>query len=232
MELQPKTKISVIIRYMRSNMVSKTGKSSFFAIFFFFVCILILSSKPCLSYVIEITLTKMIKISDYIILGKVRNIVTIGKTRYAVIDVVRTLRAKSRVGRLLYRLYDGFFACDITTAIKGETALFFVKDSDNSDQKPPGDGKRIVSDIWSGRGRMPVSTVKGREFVALWTATVILPKCIENTSIPDQVTRFSSKKSVPLDEMLEYMEKVINRKGGGVEDYDPRYKDYFESERK
>lgn len=113
----------------------------------------------------SIALNELPRESEIILVAKVKSVTQplIGR-RYAKAEVVEVWKGdqKERVEFLA----SPTWTCDVSEARKGETVLLFLIKGGKS---------RSFTIAHSGRGRMPLRTVNGKEFVTFWP-DIRLPK--------------------------------------------------------
>ena len=64
---------------------------------------------------------------------------------------------------------------------------------------------------WSGRGKMPIRNVHGKQYATLWTADVRLPATISTISGPER--KYSAFiRSAPLSQVLDFVRRSSVRK--------------------
>lgn len=171
--------------------------------------------------------------SEQIVIGKVETVTSIEDVRVAKVAVTRTL--KGTPVNELYYLAEPTWTCDITSAEVGETALFFfykygftanpksretLPDGQillkTDYEEPLGFRAQIESltkgnSFWmvahSGRGRMPLRTINGVDYVTLWTEDVILPKRIKTVEGPE--AEYDFIRSVAFDGIVSLTEKSL-----------------------
>lgn len=83
------------------------------------------------------------------------------------------------------------FACDITTAEAGETALMFLR---------PGE-QGLYTINYVGRGRMPVREINGLRYVTIWVIDVRLPEGMP--TIPGPYPEYGFVRSVHLEDIRD-----------------------------
>jgi len=128
--------------------------------------------------------------ADAIVVGKVVRVVVLkpdegpeGKSasrgeswRIAEVDVERVLRGNDQAKKLWY-LAQGTWTCDVSDAVPNERALLFLTQTDplrRADEHVHAlageltGGQPILSDAWSGRGRLPIRIDDGIERVTEW----------------------------------------------------------------
>lgn len=108
-----------------------------------------------------VQLSEMVATCDLIIVAKVESVHSplFGKkhAKARILEVWKGVLAESET---LEFLASPTWTCDISTAIKGETAVLFLTQGSKS---------RSFVIAQSGRGRMPVRTVTGKNFATFWT---------------------------------------------------------------
>jgi hypothetical protein len=112
------------------------------------------------------------------------------------------------------------WTCDIADAQKGESALFFL--ADGREMKQPrrfwraldrlGTQVRFYTIEWAGRGRMPLRTIDGVEFVTLWT-DVRLPSDVAAVDGPEAGFIHSAR----LDDVLAAVLASLDQERGAEE---------------
>jgi hypothetical protein len=155
----------------------------------------------------RIKLGELIRGSDCILLAQVEQMLTIDGLKVAKAVPRQVLKGSPNV-TTLYFVADKTWTCDISTAQTGETALLFLvkAKSDRIERrmirKPT--ARVTLKPLFligdSGRGRMPMRTVKGRTYVTLWTGDVELPTQIRNIPGPE---RYSFIRSALLSDICE-----------------------------
>ncbi len=135
-------------------------RTAFFTILFAWV-----ATSQTFARVGSIALDQLARESAIIVVAKVKSVSQplIGK-RYAKAAVVEVWKGdqKERVEFLASRTWT----CDVSEARKGETVLLFLTKGGKS---------RSYEIAHSGRGRMPLRTVNGKEFATFWP-DIRLPK--------------------------------------------------------
>ena len=117
------------------------------------------------------------------------------KPVYASAVVQRTLKG-SLAGTFRF-LAAPTWSCDISSAVKGETVLLFLKRQDDS--------SFIIQH--AGRGRMPLRVVGGRTYVTLWN-DIRLPHAAPTVAGPDP------KYDFIVSVELTYVEALILKQKG------------------
>ena len=160
----------------------------------------------------------LVRESDAIVLGKVIGVDTINGVRIARVKVLQTY--KGRRLDVLSLVAEPAWLCDISDAVKGETALLLLhsysKPRNASEQplfspraspqelKAGGAAVPIFLLMDSGRGRMPIRTIVGAQYVTLWADDVRLPIAVRTVAGPKP--RSSYIRSVRLSEIVELMD--------------------------
>jgi len=137
-------------------------------------------AAACHAKVAATSLGELVGLSDLIVVGRVIDIPSVEKTRVAEVEVTQVLKGRL-AGTTLYLLAQPTWTCDTSTAVKGESALLFLQQprgriSAMTYKEPPRLRARLQARknkgpfmviAWSGRGRMPLRTVRGENYVAL-----------------------------------------------------------------
>jgi len=178
--------------------------------------------------VAETTLGKLATGSDLILVGKVARVVAVpagdGEVRVAEVEVHRWVKGDPQPKRVWY-LAEGTWTCDVSTAIEGEKALFFLTDPGG-----PVQGTDLGKDLcarlespnflknlkvlmgeapllelaWSGHGRMPLAEIEGVVYADVDVRVVHLPADIP--TIPGADPRYTwFVRFAPLDEVLGHV---------------------------
>jgi len=121
----------------------------------------------------RIRLPDLIKHSDAIVLARVDGLLSFDGLITARATAVRVLKGDPAPGASFYFVADSTWACDISTAVRGETALLFLRrgKSDRVERRLIGKPTaRVMAEPFyfiehSGRGRMPVRRLKGQQVV-------------------------------------------------------------------
>jgi hypothetical protein len=135
--------------------------------------------------------------SDVIVLARVEEVISVRDLK-----VARAVPQEVFKGSLKQESFSFVasptWACDISDAVRGETALLFLRRAKGSTVSLDGLGKPAVTIdhtplyriAWSGRGRMPLRMLRGERYTTLWTGDVILPRGIE--TVPGPEARYAS----------------------------------------
>jgi len=144
------------------------------------------------------TLETMIGESDSIVIGFVRSVTADENgSIVATIKINKTL--KGDTANELVISVDRSWTCDISEAKAGERILLFIF----SDKKT---GKNRISE--SGRGRMPIDSVDGKEYATFWRE-VIMPQGVEIIPGPEPMYKFIQRAR--LSDLLAYINKVTKK---------------------
>lgn len=200
-----------------------------------FLISLIVSAKIGYAKIGSVGIKDLIRHSEYIMIGRCQSITEIEGVKVAKVEVIKTIKGKET--NELYYLAESQWTCDISGAVIGETALYFFDVYQYNPnpkarevlpegqlrirgnfQEPLG-FKQIVELLsdqipflqiaYAGRGKMPVSTVDGLDYVTLYVEDVILPKNIK--TIPGTEKQYSDFiRSVQLREILLLIEQQLN----------------------
>jgi hypothetical protein len=136
-----------------------------------------------------VALEDLIKQSDLILIGKVSSVHRVGDVDFADIQVLEMLKGEHHL-KVIYSA-EPTWPCDISMAVKDETALFFLRKykfgpsfNRNAEQTillretaaeffDTNDMFRLSYD---GRGRMPIVVMSGNDRSLSISPSVILPK--------------------------------------------------------
>jgi hypothetical protein len=140
----------------------------------------------------------LVKASDVVVLGNVVDVSTVDGVKVARVKVIETYKG-TKVDQLFF-LAQPTWICDISEAMKGETALLFLtayedrwKGSELILLKPlptrealqrAGVGQAMFQIVDSGRGRMPLRSVGGEKYATVWVGDVRLPVSVRTISGP------------------------------------------------
>ncbi len=129
--------------------------------------------------VMPIRLEAMAQQADAIVIGHVERIRTIEGLPVAEVRVLRSLKGAG-VSLTVWILAQGTWTCDISEAVTGETALWFLSSSTMDLYQLPPDKERLerlrtaLQDrplffiAASGRGRMPIRRVDETDYADAW----------------------------------------------------------------
>lgn len=182
--------------------------------------------------VASVDLENLVRISDVIVIGQVRNVREVRYQRaesgeeqpvrrypdplpIADVSVLKVLKGPTDVDRLLYpaaRTWE----CDETEAVPGETALFFFVDT-----QPPEERRGTLADElaiafgttrlytvnWSGCGRMPLRQIDGRDYATYYT-DIVMPEELPNVDGPNPEYA-SFIRSAPLEELSSRIARFV-----------------------
>lgn len=159
----------------------------------------------------------LVRKADVVALGKVVGVDLINGVKIARVKVLQTYKGH-RLDVLSF-VAQPTWTCDISDAVTGETALLLLhsySNSRNTSEQPlfspraspakleaGGAAKPIFLLMHSGRGRMPVRTIAGQQYVTLWADEVRLPASIRTVTGPQPKSSYI--RSVRLTEIVELM---------------------------
>jgi hypothetical protein len=168
------------------------------------------------------TLKQLTRVSEVIVVGKITEIRTLLGVRVATVEVRQTLKGAPRPH--VYYIAQGTWTCDISGGSLGEEALFFFskpwvgepfEDERLSNakfaqiQKALGDSP-FLADAWSGRGKMTLRRMQGKDYITLWTGDVALPSEIRTIDGPEkQYSRFI--RSALLSDILAHVQSYLDQ---------------------
>jgi len=159
-------------------------------------------TTQALAKVASVSLENLVKQSDIIVVAKVESVnrPIIGK-RYAKAKVLEVWKgpAVESVEFLASRTWT----CDISDAKKGETALLFLKKGGKS---------RSYAIAHSGRGRLPLRPVDGKQYATFWP-DIRLPENAPTIDGPDPQWDFI--RSVELEWLRDFVQKALKNKQAG-----------------
>jgi hypothetical protein len=159
----------------------------------------------------------LVRRADVVVLGKVISVETINGVKIARVKVLETY--KGRKLDVLSFVAQPTWTCDISDAVKGETALLLLhsyknprKTSEQASFSPRsspeelearGAVKPILLLMDSGRGRMPVRTIAGQQYVTLWVDDLRLPASVRTVVGPRPKSSYI--RSVRFSDIVELM---------------------------
>lgn len=145
--------------------------------------------------VASIEFSNLVASSEMIVVAKVESVSSplIGK-KYAKARVTEVWKGTKT--ETIQFLASPTWTCDISEAKKGETVLLFLTKSEKS---------RSYAIAHSGRGRLPLRTVTGKNYAAFWP-DVILPKDIATIDGPEPKWDFI--RSVELDALRKLVKSL------------------------
>lgn len=121
----------------------------------------------------RISLPDLVKHSDAIVVARVDGLLSFDGLITARATAVRVLKGDAAPGASFYFVADSTWACDTSTAVRGETALLFLRrgKSDRVERRLIGKpAARVTAEPFffiehAGRGRMPIRRLNGQEVV-------------------------------------------------------------------
>ena len=159
----------------------------------------------------------LVRKADVVVLGKVVRVETINGVKIARVKVLETY--KGRKLDVLSFVAQPNWTCDISDAVKGETALLllhlytnlrktsepalFSPRSSPAELEAGGAVKPIFLLMDSGRGRMPLRTITGQQYVTLWVDDVRLPASIRTVAGPQPKSSYI--RSAQFSDIVELM---------------------------
>jgi len=119
-------------------------------------------AEPMAKDVPKVPLSDLVRRSSVVVVGKVDRVETVAGVRVAQVTSQDVVKGESVPATFAF-VAEGTWACDVSTATEGETALLFLQDP------VPSTGTSKLAGLWpalgtrkgfiislSGRGRMPV----------------------------------------------------------------------------
>jgi hypothetical protein len=181
--------------------------------------------------VAEIPLVDLVQYADGIFIGEVLRVVELERkvipepddffswsnrptVHVAEVDVRRTIKGDPATKRVYY-LAQSTWTCDISGAIPGERGVFFLTQSGPLSGETEEflqrareltGGAPVLTDAWSGRGRMPFREVDGRDFATFWT-DVLMPEGTQTIDGPDPEYGFI--QSISVDSLVGLVEAEL-----------------------
>lgn len=164
--------------------------------------------------VASISLEDLTRNSDIVIVGKVISVKKIGEEEIAKVEVLKTLKGNPQ--NSVFVSVTPSWACDVSDAVVGETALFFLGKNqirptwERKLEQACEFKKQIDSEIGenefyyishSGSGRMPIEKKNGSENISILYNRVFLPKKIKVTEKP--IGKYSTKNLANLNEVIK-----------------------------
>ncbi|MSR64609.1 MAG: hypothetical protein EXS18_02380 [Verrucomicrobiae bacterium] len=159
----------------------------------------LLAAAHCFAKVGGMRVEDMVRQSELIVLAKVESIEGAGGgKRYAQARVVEIWKGAQT--ETVEFLASPTWTCDISEAKKGETVVLFLCKSDKS---------RSYQIFLSGRGRMPIRTVKGKTYATLWPE-VGLPK--DTPTIAGPEPKWDFIRSVEVSTLRDLVKSALPKK--------------------
>jgi hypothetical protein len=162
----------------------------------------------------SVEFSTLVREADVIVLGNVVDVTTLKGVKVARVKVLETYKGP-KVDELFF-LAQPTWVCDISEAVKGETALlllhsytdprsgmekmFLAPLPSRKELEGAAAGKPMFLIIDSGRGRMPLRTIKGQQYATLWVGDVRLPASVQTVRDPNQ--NYSFIPSVRLTDLV------------------------------
>jgi hypothetical protein len=160
----------------------------------------------------SVEFSTLVRQADVIVLGTVVDVTTVKGVKVARVKVLETYKGR-KVNELFF-LAQPTWTCDISDAVKGETALLLLSSYTDprsgmekmflsplpSRKDFEGAGNAMFLIIDSGRGRMPLRTVNGQQYATLWVGDVRLPASVQTGRNPNQ--KYSFIRSVRLTDLV------------------------------
>ena len=184
----------------------------------------------------DIELREFVRQSEVIAVGKVERVYEVGRDPPELPEVpgplagswhcsatevplakvtVQRSHKGARDGETVYFLAASTWTCDITDAVAGETALFFLDSPAWVEQEPGGFRSELAmytggAPVWrvahAGRGRMPLRTVEEAEHATYWDE-VILPRDLPVIAGPEPENEFI--RSARLEELEKRVGEMV-----------------------
>ena len=141
------------------------------------------AARPACSFEVRtITPAELIDASDYIVVASVKSVESVGDgMRAATATVIE--RWKDDPGSEIRFRSSGTWACDVSGAKIGETAILFL------DREP---GRELLAIAHSGRGRLPILDIDGTQWVNPISGGVTWPRDTLRMSDVRAIVRESS----------------------------------------
>lgn len=195
-------------------------QSAKFILSIFVIAIFAIASKAEIS---SIQLEELTKNSDLIFVGRVISVSTIDEEEIAKIEVLK--KYKGRAQNQVFISVSRTWTCDVSNAIVGETALFFLSKyrirptlqrnlEETCKLKKKIDSEIGTNDFYyishSGYGRMPIEKKNGLDNVSILYGQVILPKKIKVSE--KYVEKYTSINLAKLEEVTDEVVKHSKQK--------------------
>ena len=159
---------------------------------------LLLMPNVCFTKLMDFPLDELYSQSQYIVIGRVISVSRPeSPTKSGFIDIQKSIKG-NLPSRLLRINIDKEWGCDTSSLIMGENLLLFAAHS------PKRNCLRISN---SGRGRMPISTHKGINYVTIYPE-VKLPSKVR--IIPGLDKRYPFIRRANLKDLLSHLKSIKN----------------------
>lgn len=151
----------------------------------------------------RVSLTALARGAERIVLARVQSVSTIDGMRIAKAMAQETYKG-SPGGSPFYFIASPTWRCDTSDAKVGELALLFLNRTKGSRAGrerlglPPAHVgvTPLFSIAHSGRGRMPLRSVRGESFVTLWTSDIELPRLVKTVGAYTGSTRSARLRDI------------------------------------
>lgn len=139
----------------------------------------------------------------------------------AEVAVQRVLRGDPAVARVWY-FAEGTWTCDVTQAVLGERALFFLTQAGaepaaekqlEAEDELTG-GQPLLRDAWAGRGRMPIASEDGTEWITAWDDVIPSEELVVKQ--PQDIPYASIYWMAPLEEVARLVVTRISSTFGPI----------------
>ncbi|ABF42540.1 hypothetical protein Acid345_3539 [Candidatus Koribacter versatilis Ellin345] len=215
--------MSNVLRMRPKNTVFRTSLLLLFAL---------VSALPMASSVLPTTLKGLTTSAELVVVGKVSRVLKVKGVSIAEFEVSETLKGQ-RYEKIYYLAQPSWTCDIADAIVGEKSLLFLEHyafrppvevveepkagvvslDRFSSEFEEPRGFREGVMELtgntpffeihWSGRGRMPIRTVNGRELATLWVGDVALPKDIHTFAGPEP--KYSFIRSVALAEIVEFV---------------------------
>lgn len=177
----------------------------------------------------SIPLAELTKNSDLIFIGKVISVKEVDEEEIAKVEVLKKFKGDAQ--NQVFISVSRTWACDVSNAVVGETALFFLgkyqirPTLQQNLEKTCDLKKKIESEVGknnfyyishSGYGRMPIEKINGSDNVSILYGQVNLPKKIKVTE--KQIEKYTSLNLAKLNEVTA--EVIKHSKQESRQDWD------------
>jgi len=178
------------------------------------------------------SLVRLAAQSDLVFVGRVERVIEMPVKALDDVDLIPLTEASlaevtvlewikgTQQTKTLWLWASATWVCDVTMAIEGEVAVFYLDGQGVADVVTAASVKRVNAATRGapvhriamfGRGRMPIREIAGRAYATVWTSDVRLPADFDTIPGPDlRYTAF--KRGV----LVEDLRRVIKRGSKGV----------------